>query len=52
MEDYVDDLLAESLTREDHLAVLDKIFTRLEQYNVCLNPKKCVFLVTTKNLLG
>jgi len=34
MEDYVDDILAKSLTREGHLAVLDKIFNRLEQFNV------------------
>ncbi|GLJ52539.1 hypothetical protein SUGI_1118050 [Cryptomeria japonica] len=43
MEDYVDDLLAKSLTSEGHLDILDKIFDRLEQYHVRLNPKKCVF---------
>ncbi|GLJ16864.1 hypothetical protein SUGI_0290670 [Cryptomeria japonica] len=52
MEDYVDDLLAKSLTREGHLHILDKIFDRLEQYHVRLNPKKCVFGVTSGKLLG
>jgi len=51
MEDYVDDILEKSLTR-GHLVVLDKIFNRLEQFNVCLNPKKCVFRVTSGKLLG
>lgn len=51
IEYYMDDLPTKSLTREGHLAVLEKIFTRLEQYNVCLNPKKCVFGVTSKKLL-
>lgn len=31
IEDYVDNLLAKSLTSEGHLAILDKIFNRLEQ---------------------
>ncbi|GLJ53606.1 hypothetical protein SUGI_1143570 [Cryptomeria japonica] len=52
MEDYVDDLLAKSLTREGHLNIIDKIFDRLEQYHVQLNPKKCVFRVTSRKLLG
>lgn len=52
MEDYVDDLLAKSLTRKDHLKVLYTIFKRLEEYKVRLNPKKCVFDVTSGKLLG
>lgn len=52
MEDYVDDLLEKSLTRENHLAVLDKIFTKLEEYKVCLDLNKCVFGVTSWKLLG
>lgn len=51
-EDYVDDLLAKSLTREGHLDILERIFDRLEQYHVRLNPKKCVFGVTSGKLLG
>lgn len=30
MEDYVDDLLEKSLTREGHLEILEKIFDKLE----------------------
>jgi hypothetical protein len=45
MEDYVDDLLAKSYTRERHLEILDK-------FNVRLNPKKYVFRVTSTKLLG
>lgn len=52
MEDYFDNILAKSRTREDHLEVLAKIFDRLEQYKVRLNPKKCVFGVIARNLLG
>lgn len=52
MEDYVDDLLEKYLTHKDHLKVLDKFFKRLEEYKVCLNPKKCVFGMTSGKLLG
>lgn len=52
MEDYVDDILVKSYTREGHLEILSKIFTRLDKFNVKLNPKKCVFGVTSAKLLG
>lgn len=52
MEDYVDDLIAKSLTRVDHLQVLDKIFQRIEEYKVRLNPKKCVFGIQSRKILG
>lgn len=52
MEDYVDDFLAKSNIRDDYLNILAKIFDRLEQYNVRLNPKKCVFRVTSDKHLG
>ena len=32
--------------------MLDKFLARLEKYNLRLNPKKCVFRVTSENLLG
>jgi uncharacterized membrane-anchored protein YjiN (DUF445 family) len=50
MEDYVDDLLEKSYTKKGHLEILDKIFTRLEKFNAQLNPKKCVFGVTSTKL--
>ena len=52
MEDYVDDVLAKSKTKEDHPKVLVKIFDRLLEHNIHLNPKKCVFGVTSRKLLG
>ena len=52
IEDYVDDLLAKSKIREEHLEVLIKIFDRLLEHNVRLNLKKCVFGVTSVKLLG
>lgn len=52
VKDYVDDLLAKLKTREQYPKVLIKIFDRLPKHNVRLNSKKCVFRVTSRNLLG
>lgn len=52
MEDYLDDLLGKSKTTEGHKPVLTKIFERLKKYKLHLNPKKCVFGVTSSKLLG
>lgn len=52
MEDYVDDILGKSKTRESHIDVLTTIFDRLEKYKVCLKPKTCVFGVKSGKLLG
>lgn len=52
MEDYVDEILENSIKREYHLTNLEKLFDRLEQYNLRLNLKKCVFRVTSGKLLG
>lgn len=52
VEDYVDDVLAKSKTQEDHPKVLMKIFDRLIEHSIQLNPKKCVFGVTSEKLLG
>lgn len=52
MEDYVDDLLIKSKTQEKHIPIVKKIFERLEKYKLHLNPKKCVFEVTSRKLLG
>lgn len=45
VEYYVADLLAKSKTRDQHLEVLIKIFDRLLDHNVRLNPKKYIFEV-------
>ena len=52
LEDYVDDILVKSHDLMDHLADLEKFFDRLSKYHLMLNPKKCVFGVTSGKLLG
>jgi len=51
VEDYVDDLLAKFKIREQHPKILIKIFDRLLQFDIYLNPKKCIFRVTLEKLL-
>lgn len=52
MEDYVDEILEKSITKKDHLTILGKFFDKLEEYNLWLNPKKCVFKVNLGKVLG
>lgn len=52
VEDCMDDILANSKKRQDHIVALSAIFDRLEKYKVCLNPKKCVFGVQSGKILG
>lgn len=52
VEDYVDNILVKYRKRRDHIAALSAIFDRLEEYKVCLNPKKCLFDVQLGKLLG
>jgi len=52
IEYYVDKVLAKSKIREQHPKILIKICDRLLEFNVHLNPKKCVFGVTSGKLLG
>ena len=52
MECYVDDLLVKWKTREGHFEVLERVLWRANQYNLKMNPKKCVFRVTAGKLLG
>ena len=49
---YVDDMIVKSEIREGYFEALDKFLVRLEKYNLRLNPKKCVFGVTSGKLLG
>lgn len=49
---YLDDLTVHSKKRSDHLQNLRLVFQRCHQYNLCLNPLKCVFCVITGRLLG
>ena len=52
VEVYVDDMMVKSKMREGHFEALDKFLVRLEKYNLRLNPKKCVFEITSGKLLG
>ena len=52
VEAYVDDMIVKSETWEGHFEALDKFLARLEKYNLRLNPKKCIFGVTLRKLLG
>jgi hypothetical protein len=49
---YLDNLTARSKKRTQHLDDLRIIFQWCHQYNICLNPLKCVFSVTTGCLLS
>ena len=51
VEFYVDDMMIKSEIREGHFEALDKFLTRLEKYNLRLNPKKCIFGITSGKLL-
>lgn len=44
MEVYVDDMIVNSMTEEDHLIELQKIFEGLRKYDLKWNPNK-VYLV-------
>ena len=52
LEDYVDDILVNSINALDHLSHLEEVFNWLAKYHLMLNPKKCVFSVTLRKLLG
>ena len=52
VEVYVDDMMVKSEIREGNFEALDKFMARLERYNLRLNPKKCIFGVTSGKLLG
>ena len=52
VQPYLDDLLAHSRKRTDHLQHLRAIFLRCRHYKIRLNPHKCVFCVSSSRLLG
>ena len=47
MEVYVDDILVKSRTRSEHPQALAKILQRSREHNLKMNPKKCVFGVSS-----
>ena len=52
VEVYIDDMMVKSEMREGHFEALDKFLAKLEKNNLRLNPKKCIFGVTSGKLLG
>ena len=49
---YIDDIVIYSKTFEDHLKHIELAFKRLEEFNLKLQPKKCVFLPKLTKFLG
>jgi len=52
IEVYVDDMIAKSRTKEEHLINLRKLFERLWKYHLRLDPAKRTFEVKSGKLLG
>ena len=52
MEVYVDDMLVKSKEELTHLDDLRETFATLKQYQMKLNPSKCVFSVASGKFLG
>ena len=52
MEVYVDDMLVKSKEELAHLDDLRETFATLKQYQMKLNPGKCVFGVASGKFLG
>ena len=52
MEVYVDDILVKLKTLAEHPETLARILQRSREHNLKMNPKKCVFRVSSGKLLG
>ena len=52
MEVYVNDMLVKSKEELAHLNNLKETFVTLKQYQMNLNPSKCVFWVVSGKFLG
>ena len=52
MEVYMDDMLVKSKEELAHLDDLRETFATLKQYQMKLNPGKCVFGVASGKFLG
>ena len=51
IEVYVDDMIAKSQGKDDHVLNLKKLFERLRKFQLKLNPAKCTFGATFEKLL-
>ena len=52
VEHYIDDVLIYSQNEKEFLYKLDRLLQRLDQYNIYLNPSKCIFGVDNIEFLG
>jgi hypothetical protein len=52
VEAYIDDVVVKSKKHGDQLDDLKETFDNLCKYKMMLNPKKCVFSVSSGKLLG
>jgi hypothetical protein len=52
VEAYIDDIVVKSEKRGDLLDDLKKTFDNLRKFKMMLNPKKCVFGVSSGKLMG
>jgi hypothetical protein len=52
IEAYIDDILVKSKKHGDMLDDLKESFDNLRKYKMMLNPRKCVFGVSSGKLLG
>jgi len=52
VEVYVDDMVVKSLSPHQHTQDLSTVFSALRQYNLRLNPGKCVFNIDRGKFLG
>ena len=52
MEVYINNMLVNSLQKEDHVTDLREMFTLLRKYNMKLNPAKCAFGVGLRKFIG
>ena len=51
-EVYVDDMIVKSNEREGYIINLRKLFERIKEYRLILNPQKCTFGVIAGKMLG
>ena len=52
VEMFVDDVLIHSATLEEHLRLLEVVFSRLHSFNMTVKPSKCKIAVTEVEFLG
>ncbi|GBO26525.1 Transposon Ty3-I Gag-Pol polyprotein [Araneus ventricosus] len=49
---FADDILIASKNHEDHYQHLKTLFSRLDEYGLCINVSKCIFGTSTIDFLG